>query len=253
MLLKHARLPFRHECICGATLQHADSSAGPNKSKNQGTCSFRQKWYYEHLNFLKPIAMGLRLAEAVERIEDKRQRRELKTAMDRVRTYSGDISNALIRSRAEMREAAGMYLPANNEIHFREDQLHDAKELETTGHHEKEHQGKARGKGNIVEGLAEERATRLAGTRPTSKLVDQVRSAQKIISILGRERTYELARNGMKGPVLLEQELLKQKLGTVLKFPANKANAHRIETAQKEVRALVNQATYYKGQAPLAA
>lgn len=197
--------------------------------------------------------MGLRLVEAVEQIEDRRQKRELKAAMDRVRTHSGDISNAIMRSRAEMRGAAGRYLPSNNEIHLSVSQLNNAKELEATGHHEKEHQGRTREKRNFVEGLAEERATRLAGTRPTPKLVDQVCAAQKIISILGRERTFELARNGTKGPVLLEQELLKQKLGTVLKFPKNKANARRIETAQKEVRALVNQATYYKGQAPIAA
>lgn len=155
------------------------------------------------------------LRTAIEQTEDRERRGSLRKWLAGVNRHSatGDLGEVHVRTREEMGRAAGICF-ANGTIHFRDDNLEEGNEKEATVTiiHEEEHRRR-----NRMEGLAERRGLKVAKLdTPAPRLVDQVEAANDIVGFLGEEKTYELARQGEKGPVALEQALVQKFVGGLL-------------------------------------
>lgn len=190
------------------------------------------------------------LRTAIEQTEDRAHRNSLRKSLALVNRHSatGDLGDAVIKTREEMGKSAGICF-ANNDIHFREDLLEkgNEKELQVTAIHEEEHRRK-----NRMEGLAERRGLKVAKVEePTPTLVDQVEAANNIVGFLGEEKTYELARQGEKGPIALEQALVQKFVGGLMGWAVrltsrSSVRERKVEEAKEKAHDLVTRAKDYK-------
>jgi hypothetical protein len=190
------------------------------------------------------------LRTAIEQTEDRAHRNSLMEWLTRMNQHSatGDLGEVVVKTKEEMGSSAGICF-ANGTIHYRDDNLKkgNKKQAAVTIIHEEEHRRR-----NIMEGLAEGRGLETAGLKtPTPDLVDQVEAGNEIIEFLGKKQTYELARQGEKGPIALEQALVQKFVGGLLGWAVrltSRSSVHeqKVAEAKKKAHDLVTRAKDYK-------